>query len=258
VAEIASEVQYISGGHPKIICDLVEHLADQNFAMDALLPSAYFAQQREPLVHRYLQPVAMALLSSLPSKMRHAVRILSVFRRINANTIQALQTAQVLPAEIDAVILLSNLLDTHLLERPTIQEPFYRDCLMRRIFALSMAYGSAESRALYAHLNAIALALYATWIEQGLRDPYRGPIQRLLSVIEWLYHALHDARMDRDTLRVKLQLHVRTLCDNPESGYIVDMLSDAIRKDSEVGYLARYRLGANGVEVVCEWLSDCI
>jgi len=254
VADIADEVQYLSGGHPRVIRNLVEHLADQSFAMD-LLPSEYFAQNRESLVQAHLRPVAAALLENLPEAIRETVRVLSVFRRINANTVQRLVESSLLTSETDEVTLLSALLDAHLLEKPTIQEPFYRDHVMRRIMALDMSHGQDAFRTKCLQLNRLALDLYEGWIQQGLQDSYRGPIQRLLSVIEWLFHALQDETIDSALLRTKTQTHIQIVCENPGTDDIVDLLVDEIKKDAEIRYLLRHRLGENGVDMMCDWLN---
>jgi hypothetical protein len=99
----------------------------------------------------------------------------------------------VLLPEINEIDLLGDMQRAHLLSGPDLREPFYRDHLMRRIWALDMAHRSVESRAQYHRLNKIAIALYRKWIHNlghGLPDTVLKATQRLLSVVEWLFHAL--------------------------------------------------------------------
>ena len=260
VFQIAEEVQYLSGGHPSVIRSLVDNLASLSFAIGPT--SKYFQRHRERLVRTVLSPVANSLLESLQASLgvetREAARTLSVLRRVNANTVQALIEAGALPPETNEVDLLGDMQRAHLLEGPGIREPFYRDHLMRRIWALDMAHGSPESRAQYHRLNKIALDLYRNWIHnlgQGLPDAPLKAAQRLLSVVEWLFHALQDEDMDEDGLRTGLQEHVRVLPEGSQPPSVADLIADEIKQDAELCYLLRHRLGDDGVFTVCNWLN---
>ena len=255
VEQLADEVAHLSGGHPAIVRSLVDDLSDQSFAIGP--PVAYFEQHRERLVRTVLSPVAQALLENLEVKTRAAVPALSVFRRVNANTVQALVQAGALTPETDEIKLLGDLQSAHLLEGPGIREPFYRDRRLRRIWALEMAHGSPESQAQYRRLNEIALELYGGWIHnlgQGLPDTPLKATQRLLSVVEWLFHAL-QAEDVGDELRYQLQEHVRTLSADSQSLSVADLIADEIRNDVEMCYLLRHRLGDDGVTSICDILQ---
>lgn len=271
VDQIANEVQYLGGGHPMVIRGLVDHLASQSFAIGPV--SAYFSQHRRQLVRSHLSPVVDDLLESLEVTLdpqtKDVVQILSVFRRVNANTVQALVSAGILPPETDEIDLLGDMQRAHLLDGPGIREPFYRDHLMRRIWVLDMAYRSQESKALYHRLNKIALDLYTTWIHnlgQDLPDTPLKATQQLLSVVEWLFHALQEESMTENDLRSGLQQHIKVLSqdDQPhlhgtarnDTGLLVaNLIADEIKQDDEVCYLARHRLGDNGVSIICNWLQ---
>jgi hypothetical protein len=155
VVQIADEVQYLSGGHPKVIRHLADHVAEQSFAIG---PAAdYFKLHRGELVQTILSPVAQDLLAGLETQTREAVQALSVFRRVNANTVQALIAAEILPPQTNEIDLLGDLQRAHLLESPGIREPFYHDhYAIRRILSLDMAHSCQESRTRYLRLNGIA------------------------------------------------------------------------------------------------------
>jgi len=256
VTQIAGELWYLSGGHPRLIRNLVDDLARQSFAIGPALQ--YFTRCREQLVQRYLSPVADGLLESLEPRIRRAVQTLSVFRRVNANTVQVLVEAGVLPPETKAVDLLGDMQKAYWLDAPSIKEPFYRDRLMRPILALDMAHWSQESRARYQRLNSIALDLYRSWIHnlgQGLPDTPLKATQHLLSVVEWLFHALQDEGMDEDGLHFGLQEHIVVLSEGSQPGSVADLIADEIRRDAELCYLLRQRLGDDGASIVCGWLQ---
>jgi hypothetical protein len=120
-----------------------------------------------------------------------------------------------------------------------------------------MAYGSPEHQAQYRRLNQIALDLYSNWIHnlgQSLPDTPLKATQRLLSAVEWLFHALQD-EIDQDKLRSELQRHVRALAEGNQLPLVADLIADEITQDTEVCYLLRQRLGDDGVSIACGWLQ---
>jgi hypothetical protein len=261
VHQIAVEVQYLSGGHPAIISGLVDDLADQSFTVGSV--KEYFARRRQQLVLAYLSPVAHSLLKSIENDLdiqsTEAAQVLSVFRQVNANTVQALVKEGVLGSETNEIDLLGDMQTANLLEGPSIRFPFYRNRSIRTIWALDMAYRSPESSARYQRLNKVALGLYRNWIHnlgQGLPDTPLKATQRMLSVVEWLFHALQDSDMDDDKLRSELQAHIVVLSEDDQLPLVASLIADEIKKDTEVHYLLRCRLGQDGVSTVCSWLRS--
>ncbi len=257
VIQIADEVQYLSGGHPTVIRGLVDHLASQSFAIGPV--ADYFVQHREQLVRTYLSLVADDLLNGLQAPIREAARLLGICRRVNANTVQALVEAGVLPPETNEIDLLGDMQRARMLDGPGIREPFYRDHLMRRLWALDMAHRSRESKALYRRLNQVALDLYEIWIHnlgQDLPDTPLKATQQLLSVVEWLFHALQDEDMDEHTFCSRLQQHIRVLSAGSQPRFVADLIANEIKQDAEIRYLLRHRLGDDGVPIVSDWLQS--
>ena len=140
LVQIAAEVLYLSGGHPKIIHDLVDWVTKHAFAV-APVPE-YFGEHRKDFVRLYVSRVASTFLDSVGLQFAETLQTLSVFRRVNTDTIQMLIREGELSPETDEVELLRDLVRRHWLDAPKWNEPFYRDHLMRRLLAMNMAYGS--------------------------------------------------------------------------------------------------------------------
>jgi hypothetical protein len=257
VAQISEQVEYLGGGHPQVICGLVDYLAGEHFAIGPRVAD-YFESYRAHLVQTYLAPVAAALVESLASPLRTCAQILSVFRRVNANTLQELVRAGILPPETNAINLLGDMQRAQLLQGPSIREPFYRDNALRRVWALDMAHRSPESRAQYQRFNRLALEIYENWIQdlgRGLPDTPLKATQRLLSIVEWLFHALQDPDVDGERLRSSLQAHVKVLSTGDQPLAVANLIANDIQRDAEVGYLLRHRLGEGGFATLCSWLG---
>jgi hypothetical protein len=256
ISEIADQVGYLGGGHPQIIRSLVDQIAEKSFTISPVV--GFFEQNRERLVKRCITPVAEALLESLDSGLGQIVRVLGVFRCVNANTLQALIEDGTLPSEINAITLLGELQRAHLLTGPGIKDPFYRDPVLRRVWALDMAHRSSESRAQHQRLNQRALELYAAWIQnlgQELPETPLKAAQRLLSAVEWLFHALQVTALDQDWLRAGLKGHIEILSTSEETISVAELIVDEIRRDEELCYLARQHLGAGGFDTLCSWMK---
>ena len=249
VTQLSAELHYFSSGHPQVTHDLVTELAQHYFAIGPI--AAYFAQNHTRWAQICLIPVAQALLQDVPADIAQAARRLSLFRRVNANTVQALVTAQWLPTTSKAIDVLGELVKAQLLQPPHLREPFFKAHRARRVLALEMAYRDAESQTHYHQINQLACDLYARWIRQGLPDPYLGPSQRLLSVVEWLYHALLTPPLDPARLHAELLAYLHILCSSPDSMYVIDLIVNEIRQDTEITYLLHQHLGENGVDEIC-------
>jgi hypothetical protein len=81
-------------------------------------------------------------------------------------------------------------------------------------------------------------------------------MQRMLSVVEWLFHALQDDDVDDEKLRSRLQGHVIALSEENQLPLIAGLIANEIENDAELCYLLRRRLGQNGVSTVCSWLRS--
>ena len=122
-----------------------------------------------------------------------------------------------------------------------------------------MAYGSQVDQVQYRRLNEIALNLYNNWIHNlgsGLPNTPLKETQRLLSVVEWLFHALQGDGIDENELRSELQEHARVLSESNQLPLIAHLIADEIAHDTEVCYLLRQRLGDDGISIVRDWMQS--
>jgi len=253
--QIADHIWYLSGGHPKAIRSLAADLAGRLFLVGPV--AEYYATNQERLVKSCLLAVAKELLHNLNPRLRRAVQALSVLRRINANSVQALIRAGELPKATNEIRLLGDLQRAHVLVGPSIAEPFYRDRFMRRVFVLDLAHRSRASRARCRRLNAVALELYAGWIrdvEPRLQETHLRSAQRLFAAVEWLYHALQEKRRPVQEIRAEFQALVAVLAQDDQGA--APLIAAEIRRDAEVRYLLRCRIGEEGVDVACRWLQE--
>jgi hypothetical protein len=218
----------------------------------------FFEQHCERLAQTCITPVAGALLESLDPRLGQIVRVLGVFRCVNANTLQALIQDGMLPPETNEITLLGELQRAQLLTGPEIKDPFYHDHVSRRVWALDMAHRSPESRTQHQRLNQLALELYAAWIQNLGQELPETPLkasQRLLSVVEWLFHALQAATLNRDWLRARLRGHIEILSTSEQPLSVAELIVNEIRNDEELCYLARWRLGADEFDTLCSWMK---
>jgi hypothetical protein len=256
VHQVADHVDYLGGGHPGVIRGLIDDLGNKLFIIGPA--NEYYEAEQGRLLREYLAPVADELARGVEDRLREPVLALSAFRRVNANTIQALERAGALPAGTDEVALLGDLQRVRILEEPRIDEPFYRDRLLRRVLALDMAYRTAETRARFRDLNQVALDLYAGWVQDGdraLAESHLKATQRLYAVVEWVYHALQEESIDQDALRADLLSHIAALAQGDGAQMVAGLIADAIERDGEIRYLLRRRLGETGLDMVRQWLT---
>jgi len=253
--QIAEHIWYLSGGHPQAIRSLAADLAGRLFLVGPV--AEYYATNQERLVKSCLLAVAKELLQNLDPRLRRAAQALSVLRRINANSVQALIRAGELPEGTNEIRLLGDLQRAHVLVGPSIAEPFYRDRFLRRVFVLDLAFRSRASRARFRRLNAVALDLYAGWIrdvEPRLQETHLRSAQRLYAAVEWLYHVLHEKRRPVQEIRAEFQALVAVLSQGGQDA--APLIAAEIRQDAEVRYLLRCCIGEEGVDVACRWLQE--
>lgn len=263
VRQIAEHVWYLSGGHPRAIHGLVADLARRLFLIGPAVE--YYDAHRRELVRDCVLDVATELLKGLDPGLQQAAQALSVLRRVNGNSVQALVRAGALPEGTSEIRLLGDLQRAHVLVGPSIAEPFYRDRFMRRVFVLDLAHRSTASQARYQRLNEVALELYAGWIrdvEPRLPASHLRSVQRLFAAVEWLYHALQDGDRPVKGIRAEFRALVAVLSGDGQSA--AALIAAEIERDDELRYLLRCRLGEEGVDAVCRWLrpaeggSDCV
>ncbi|MBN1876740.1 MAG: NACHT domain-containing protein [Anaerolineae bacterium] len=255
ITEIASELHYVTGGHPRVICALLMELTGQEFRVGRV--QRYLTRHRSEIVAQHFIPAAEGFLYEVAPELRGAIQVLSVFRRVNANTVQILVGSGVLPAATHEIELLGRMQATRLLEGPSIREPFYRNPFMRKVLVMAMAGRSAEAEAEFARLNRMSQDVYAGWVRnlgQG-SSGYFKELQRVLSVVEWLFHALLDTELADAALRAQFRDFLELLTVPGQLPTVTDLILEEIRKDPEILYLLRQRARVMEDEAALRWLK---
>ena len=62
--------------------------------------------------------------------------------------------------------------------------------------------------------------------------------------------------MDENRLYSELLTRVQALSEGGELAPVADLIANEIRRDAQVCYWLRYRLGYDGMSTVCGWLQS--
>ncbi len=238
VIEMAEEIEYTSGGHPKAIRNLVNELDERGFAIGPV--PKYFSDHRAKLVKKCVLPIADELLSDLDEELQRIIRSLSVFRMVSGViTLRELMENGQLPPGAEDMRILSRLLDKQILSAPTgITDPFYRGDLIRRVLSICMQYGFRDQ---YRQCNRIALNMYEKWAyKKVVLDPIVERILPLVSPLEWLYHALKHKSIAARSMKHDFDALLKALnIDLAGDALAAEGLINGIKQDSELCYLIR-------------------
>ena len=190
---IAREVVDITGGHPKCIMQVLQKVAEYNFAinLDPASSDYFFTdRQRERILREYVEPAIEQILRGVDVTTREALSTISVFRRFNAETIEVLIKHNHIQWDGAPIYLLANIMRTHLVHRPTVDDPFYADKVARFMLASKLKILAKER---YRALNQLALDLYDHWargldLEGGSLPHKPTDSLQVAFVTEGMYH----------------------------------------------------------------------
>jgi len=218
---LAKEVFRLSCGHPGIIEDILQNPPIGGWPL-AIKGKRLKADVRNKIFQKCARPVIEEILSETGDEyLGQVLKILSIFRRFDLGTIQSLQTlAGGQPAgntlsqslaecgdinlvdllapfnkiRTNAMELLTNLAKTGLVSAPTREKPFYHDSIIRELILTQMQFEEANR---YAELNALAWAIYQTWLDDKNVDSTDLPVpltdeRQTDYMAEGLYHLLNS------------------------------------------------------------------
>ena len=235
ISDISYELQYLSGGHPQVVCQILDELVVKKF----LQYKKYFKDHRERLVENYVSRVAKKILHRFPLPLAQKdIKTICVLRLIDLNTLRWLHSENLVSPQVD-INLLGLLCENKILNAPNAEKPFYHDDIIRRILYLDIAHGRGRNAAHVQQAHKCARALYFEWIK-GSQEPHTTHY----FFVEWLFHTLQITDLAEDVIFSEWQELLDLL--QPTSLPIGDLkrvIREKIESDSEVRYLSRERFG---------------
>lgn len=224
----AREIWTISGGHPAIIKTLIQHLDEQQWQ------DGDISRSRVQLFDRFVAPRIARDFEAfgIDGELQEMLRVLSIFRRFNINTLQALQSVEQLPKG-DCGELLPRIARTNLVKYPSEEDPFYSDAIVRKLLLIEMRL-KGEQR--YQALNDLAYRIYRLWLSGlNLNRVKLSTPSGALSVafaLEAFYHFLQqDPRL---LYRTPIQDTLQELLDQLAEQGLDDEFRRAASADSDI------------------------
>lgn len=251
--DLTWHVLYVSGGHPKGICCLLDRIAKAGFIFRDL-HNAFFVQKFHhagssgTLFQLCIEPIIKELTGDLSPWLQDAFRSLSPVRRYNRDILDHFMRMQLFtpPAGAGADAswdLLRDLLRTHMLRPPTLGDPMYSDQILRRMLAVQL---QVTNRTLFEKVNAEAQVCFDNWASS--RDGRDAQTWRT-AVVESLYHTLQPEANgtgpanSRDTVMDLASRYLEQAKDEVD----LHQLNDALARDQELKDLIARRTGSDTV-----------
>jgi hypothetical protein len=236
-SDISYELQYLSGGHPQVVAEILEELVVKKFSMY----KEYFNNNREELVKNYISKVVRKILNRflLPQAQKD-IKTICVFRLIDLNTLRRLKDEKLVSEQVD-IKLLGQLCEYKILNQPKADKPFYHDDIVRRILYLDMVYGNERdmNHVQRTHTCAKKLnsELIATSREQHIVHYF---------FVEWLFHALQITGLQDNDIFLEWKSMLSLVdSDSLPLDDIKHVIEEKLKEDAEVKYLFRERFGSD-------------
>lgn len=234
IQDISYELQYLSGGHPEVVTDILEELAVKKFRKY----KDYFKDNREQLIKNYVSEVAKKILRRFPlPNAQRDIKTVCVFRLINLNTLQNLRKEN-LVLELMDITFLGQLCRHNILKPPNAEKLFYHDDIIRRILYLDLAHGMGKDDEHIHNTHRCARSLYRELILSSHHS-----LQ--LFFVEWLFHSLQVSGLTNETIISEWKALLASI--DPKDLPLADVkhaISEKLNKDGEVKYLFRERFGS--------------
>lgn len=195
--KLAREVTFLSGGHPGSISEILLDLDRHHWAIRLDDNGFLHPPEMRKELFGYADHNAKEILEHVPDeRIREVLKTLSIFRRFNLNTIQALQVRESLsgiPRSLQPLDMFTRLTNTGLVRSPVPADPFFSDGIVRTLLLVQMRFKAPDR---YLALNRLACEIYDAWIESKDVDGnnLRGPVLDVAQVtfmVEGFYHFLH-------------------------------------------------------------------
>jgi hypothetical protein len=207
---MARGIVRLTGGHPRCMGQLIDHLAKRKFSINYEGPGNYFDRIRDRVFRDSVRPVIDALMDKLDDRMSDLLSRICVFRRfdqrildvlLNSGEIEGFESGEQALVGLNATALITS---PGFVEAEKRYEHLHTDRIARRLLALAMRTASPRS---HDRLNAIARHIFKAWlagknIEAVPRESppvYAGKLPnkprdhlQVALVQEYLYHYLQS------------------------------------------------------------------
>ena len=237
ISEISYELQYLSGGHPQVVAEILEELVVKNFRKY----KEHFRDNREQLVKTFISKVVRKILNRFPlPQAQKDIKTICVFRLIDLNTLRRLKDEKLVSEQVD-IKLLGQLCENKILNQPRVDKPFYHDDIVRRILSLDLAYGNDRDVVHIQRTHTCAQKLYSELITTSRE-------QHIVHYffVEWLFHTLQIFGLPDKYIysewKSMLSLVNSTSLPPEEIKHVIE---EKLKEDAEVKYLFRDRFGSN-------------
>lgn len=252
----------ITKGHPACIKKVLKEIRDRNFAIlpQDITQANIFNRTVGTLLDEEI------LVLQVPAKLREVFKTLCVFRGYTPNLLDRLAKDGWVPArEHINWDLESELLTTHLIERPD-SSPLYRlEPLIRQLVALQMEYNDKDR---FWKLNEAALAMFEEQVKGKDKEGNELPTPpsdrtQVAFAVEALYHQAVLLRLDKvnreraiNELLDKIREYLSYRLTHESDDYWVNLLLGTIETDTELTALVYKLTGDGGLEFVLQPLYD--
>ena len=234
IEEISYELQYLSGGHPEVVTDILEELALRRFRQY----KDYFKDYREQLIKNYISGVAKKVLRQFPlPQAQKDIKTVCAFRLINLNTLQNLRREN-LVLELMDISFLGKLCKFNILKPPNAEKLFYHDDIIRRILYLDLAHGLGKDDEHIQNIHRCARSLYCELMQSSHHSLH-------LFFVEWLFHSLQVTGLSNEDIILEWKVLLAAI---NHSELPLDDIKHAIieklNNDGDVKYLFHERYGS--------------
>jgi len=228
-------LQFLSGGHPQVVSEILNELAAQKFRKYR----EYFRDNRERLIKNHVSTVVRKILSRFPvPQAQKEIKTICVFRLINLNTLKALRDGKLVSSQV-GIALLGQLCASNILNAPDAETFFYHDDIIRRILSLDLALGDGRDDVHIQSIHDCARNLYRAWIQKSHHSFH-------LFFVEWLFHSLQITGLSNDALISEWNLLLSSVqTESMPLDAFTHVVHGKLKKDNEVRYLFRERFGSD-------------
>lgn len=261
---MVARILWLSGGHPRAIRNLLQHLAERNFDVYMGDPSGgsvdYFQQQRKSLFEGQIYPVIEPVVQSVPSELKDILHSLAAFRCFNQGILTAVLRNVHPTFESTSQDVVRTLKDKSLLQPFATSQMDAIDSMIRYILAEWLEVFDDDR---FIQLNELGARQYDGWTAQM---GHQFDFERWRTfVIESLFHHLVLVRKGVETVMqlshaftTNLNSLPRDQQDTERSISVLNQLKDTLKSDLQLFSLADSTVGMVGPEEWLQEIDECI